>query len=774
MPRRTKINRTIPGAVTTHDRIDQAIMWITLGALFIIPLVFSYFKIVAVFTELKLVTLHLAAGLIAMLWLWQLVFRRLDTRSRQNDRISWDLVRWAGHNPARWALISAAVWVFAQIASTLLSPLPIISFFGGDEARSGYNLYDSISLFVLFLSIALRFRSRRSLKLLAYTLIASGTVAAAYGIAQHFGWDPIGNNAGRTRVIASFGNTLNFGAYMVMTIPATLAMVYKDRKRRGIWLALIVGALGLQLSGLWFSGGRGPFVAAAAALSTFFIIAAALGSYRAVAKSAGMLAFSGIIAAVIIALPSPQGDVGLSRALSIGTLGDGTSTDIVGGLAGRLNIWGSTLKLATRWDVPIEEPVANSILRPVFGFGPDMFIYSFPFASKPQTRLSILDHAHNYELQILMEQGFAGLLGFAALTGLLFFAAFAIVRRFRAAGRNIDLTGSLLLALLPAMVGKMVELQTGVPRVSDLAMTFALFGAAIALYELVNRQLEADAETDASPEEPATGRSPMARTAPNQLVLGSTLLAAVLATAVLLTVFVSWDVRRLSASISLAAGHDSPSLDRRAQVWADAQARAPERESFTHNLSEQYVKVAKEQRELGNENESMRLILIGRDLLLEYEKRDPFEWDAQIGLSKIAAILAEWGKLEYTQELADRSRRIVELYPSYPTLVGTAATAMTSVGLHEIAIEYADRVIAVEETTQPWSKAWYAKGRSLFELGREDEAITVLITATEKQPGAEGALLAHQVLSEIYRIRGEPELSEYHKEQGADAITFEE
>ncbi|MCH8229243.1 MAG: hypothetical protein IIA53_02830, partial [Chloroflexi bacterium] len=494
MPRRARKNRTIPTNVATHDRIDQAIMWITLGALFIIPLVFSYFKIVAVFTELKLITLHLAAGLIAMLWLWQLVFRRLDTRSRQNDRISWDLVRWAGRNPARWALISAAVWVFAQIASTLLSPLPIISFFGGDEARSGYNLYDSVSLLVLFLSVALRFRSRRSLKLLAYTLIASGTVAAAYGIAQHFGWDPIGNNAGRTRVIASFGNTLNFGAYMVMTIPATLAMVYKDRKRRGIWLALIVGALGLQFSGLWFSGGRGPFVAAAASLGTFFIIAAALGSYRAVAKSAVMLAFSGIIAAVIISLPSPQGDVGLQRALSIGSpLGSGgTSTDIVGGLAGRLNIWGSTLKLATRWDVPIEEPVVNSILRPAFGFGPDMFIYSFPFASKPQTRLSILDHAHNYELQVLMEQGFVGLLGFIGFTGLLVIAVFSVVRRFRSAGRGIDLTGILLLALLPAMVGKLVELQTGVPRVSDLAMTFALFGAAIALYELGNRQLATD------------------------------------------------------------------------------------------------------------------------------------------------------------------------------------------------------------------------------------------------------------------------------------------
>ena len=775
MPRRAKKNRTIQSDVTTHDRIDQAIMWITLGALFIIPLVFSYFKIVAVFTELKLVTLHLAAGLIAILWLWQIVLRRLDSRGRQNNQVSWDLLRWAGRNPARWALIGAAVWVFAQIASTLLSPLPIISFFGGDEARSGYNLYDSLSLFVLFLSVALRFRSRRNLELLAYTLIVSGTVAAAYGIAQHFGWDPIGGNAGRTRVIASFGNTLNFGAYMVMTIPATLAMVYKDHRRRGILLALTVGALGLQLAGLWFSGGRGPFVATAASLGTFFIIAAALGSYRSVAKSTAMLAISGIAAIVIIALPSPQGDIGLERALSIGTSlsgSSGSSTDIQGGLAGRLNIWGSTLKLATRWDVPIEEPVANSILRPAFGFGPDMFIYSFPFVSKPQTKLSILDHAHNYELQVLMEQGFVGLLGFIGFTGLLGIAVFAVVRRFRSAGRNIDLTGILLLALLPAMVGKLVELQTGVPRVSDLAMTFALFGAAIALYELGNRQLATDEV--APSDEPATGGSSLALAASNQMVLGSALLAAVLATAVLLTIFVGWDMRRLSASVSLARGHDDPSLDRRAQVWADAQAQAPERESFTHNLSEQYVIVAKEQRALGNDNESMRLILTGRDLLLKYEKRDPLEWDAQIGLSKIAATLAEWGMLEYAQELADRSRRIVELYPSYPTLVGTAATAMTSVGLHELAIEYADRVIAVEETTQPWSKAWYAKGRALFELGREDEAITALITATEKQPGAEGALLAHQVLAEIYRIRGETELSEYHKEQGAGAITFEE
>ena len=361
---------------------------------------------------------------------------------------------------------------------------------------------------------------------------------------------------------------------------------------------------------------------------------------------------------------------------------------------------------------------------------------------------------------------------FVSFAGLLGISVFAIVRRFRSTDRGIDPTGILLLALLPALIGKLVEFQTGVPRVSDLALTFALFGAAVALYELVNSQLTS--ETNDAPDESATDSSSLAFTASKQTALGTTLLAAVLATAVLLTIFIGWDMRRLSASVSLAGGHDDPVLETRAQVWTDAQAQAPERESFTHALSEQYVLVAKQQRALGNEEEAMRLILTGRDLLLEYEKRDPFEWDAQISLSKIVTILVEWGKLEYAQELADRSRKIVELYPSFPTLVGTAATAMASVGLHEVAIEYADRVIAVEESTRPWSIAWYAKGRALYELGREDEGIAALTTATEKQPGAHGALLAHQVLAGIYRIRGETGLSEYHREQGGAAITVEE
>ena len=769
--RATNLVRTINDP-SAEGRIDQAILWITLGALFMIPLIFSFFEIVAVFNELKVVVLHLTAALIAILWLWQIVLHRLDARSTTGNEVHWDLMNWAGRNPARWALIAASIWVFAQLASTLLSPLPIISFFGGDEARSGYNLYDNLSMAIIFLSIALRFRTRRKLELLAYTLVLTGTIAAAYGIAQHFGWDPIGNNAGRTRIIASFGNTLNFGGYMVMSIPATLAIAAKRTDRKWIWLAAIVCALSLQIAGIWVSGGRGPYVAATVSIITFFAISLLITTSKETLRSAAVLVAASIVSAIIVSLPSAQGNIGLERAISIGSQfnSNTTSTNIEGGLAGRFNIWGSSLKLASSWDLPNEEPVANRVLRPLFGLGPDMYIYSFPLVGNPQTSLALVDHAHNYELQVLVESGFVGFLGFMAMSGLLTVAILAIVFRMRKARAGLDGYGILLLALMPAMIGKLIEMQTGVGRISDLAMNFALFGAAVGVYELVNNQLtinESEQTAANSPEPSSVNLS-----ASNQTALATVFVAAAVVTAVSLSIFVSWDLRRLSASRTLALGYDHPMQVEKARVWADVQERAPERESFTFSLFEQYLEVAKQQHALGNTGEALRLLNVGRDMLLEYEQRDPLELDTQIGLAKSATVLMEWGHDEYAQELADRSIKLADLNPAYPTILGTSATALTSVGLHELAIEYADMAIATEATTQPWSKAWYAKGRALIELDRDDEAIVALTTATKKQPGAEGALLSHQLLAQLYLERGDDELHKLHTELGGGKITF--
>ena len=752
-------------------RIDQAIIWLTLLGLVFAALSFAAFEIVAIFNEPKVVFLHLIAGLIAVIWSWQTAFHRLKFSSVEVEPHSWDLGEWVGKNPARWALLAVAVWIFAQIASTILSPLPIISFFGGDEARSGYNLYDSLSLFVILLAVAFKFRSHRSLYLLTYTLVATGTLAAAYGIGQHFGWDPLAGNEGRTRVISSFGNTLNFGGYMVMSIPATAAVIYVRRNNWLLWSSGITLALALQMTGLWFAGGRGPFISAFASIAVFLVLSIAMLNTRQVLYAVGSIVIASIITAAIVALPSDQGDIGLARIQSIGSQLNTTSssTDIEGGLSGRLNIWESSLKIATGWDLPIEEPIANRMLRPVFGLGQDMYVYSFPLVGKPQSGLAVVDHTHNYTLQILFEQGFLGLLGFLTMSGLLTVAVIFLVIKLRKVGREPSPTTVLVLALSPAIIGKMIEMQSGVARVSDLAMNMALFGAVVALFEVAIRVL--DSENTTAPTRSTPKRSGYKFHGPNPAILGANLLLATVLTVTVISVFISWDIRRLTASRDLAIGYDNPSQQERALLWDDIQRRAPERESFTFSLFEEYHRSAHIQFDLGNEEEALRQMLYGRNMLLEYEQRDPLELDTQTGLLKAASTLVSWGYTEYAQELADRAIKLGDTNPAYPTILGTSATALTSVGLHELAIEYADQAIATEATTQPWAKAWYAKGRALIELDRDDEAIAVLTTATEKQPGAEGALLSHQLLAQLYLERGDNEAFELHKELGGGEIT---
>ena len=57
-----------------------------------------------------------------------------------------------------------------------------------------------------------------------------------------------------------------------------------------------------------------------------------------------------------------------------------------------------------------------------------MLIFSYPFVGKPQTKLASVDHAHNYPLHILAEQGYAGFLLLVGASLLLVVAAFSTLR----------------------------------------------------------------------------------------------------------------------------------------------------------------------------------------------------------------------------------------------------------------------------------------------------------------------------------------------------------
>ena len=126
-----RINKPLsPDNEKKHNHyVDSAIIWVTLGTLFIIPIIFNYFRVVSVFAELKLVTLHLGAGFILILWMWELIVTRQTSIGIPRQDIHRRLKIWVGRNPANWALIGAFVWFTSLVMSTLLSPLLSISFF---------------------------------------------------------------------------------------------------------------------------------------------------------------------------------------------------------------------------------------------------------------------------------------------------------------------------------------------------------------------------------------------------------------------------------------------------------------------------------------------------------------------------------------------------------------------------------------------------------------------------------------------------------------------
>jgi len=689
MTSRTRRKQPLANTSKSLERIDSVILWIALGVLFITPLIFSFAGFVSVFNELKLVTLHLGAGLIAILWLWQSALTRMSVSSGRITETTFDLFRWLDRNPSRWLVAAFAAWIAAQALSTLLSPLPAISLLGAEDSRSGYNLYDNISLFVVFTSVAFRFRSERNLKLLVYSLISSGTIAAIYGIAQHFGWDPLGDGESRTRVWSSFGNPLNFGAYMVMTIPATLAMAIPNRNHQYLWLGVIVVALGLQLSGLWYTGGRGPYISFAVALIAFGLITVLVDQTKSFVRTGTIFVAGLLVAIIIIVLPSPHDDTGLERVLSIGDQIAGTNDTSGGaasGLDARFDIWGSTFDLATSWDTPQDDSGLRAALRPVFGLGPDMYVYSYAIAANPHSGIDLVDHPHNYELQLLVEQGLVGVLLFIGAVLALLMIIYRLITQAKSANGEIDFKIVLLLAITPSIIGKLVEMQTGVSRVSDLVMTFALFGAIAALWTLSGNSQSESSEGDRSSVSPSP--SSVAFSISTTAATGAVILSAVLVTTVALSAFAGWDLRRTLASRSWVASTSASTDVERATGWFESQKDAPERPLFTNSLFIELFNAAIDQKEQGDDDGSLQLMHTARELLVDFEKRDPYKRDNQINLFKTEVFLSQWGQSEFTQIAVDRSVSIFALYPAYPSMLAIVAADMPLLGRDDLATEY--------------------------------------------------------------------------------------
>lgn len=329
--------------------------------------------------------------------------------------------------------------VIAYIIATIFSVAPNVSFWGSYQRLQG--TYSTFSYIVIFLLAAGNLRARVQFDRAVDVIIATSFPIALYGILQHFKLDPLPWGGDTTeRVASNMGNSIFVAAYLIMTIPLTLARwveTFARLPRRtwvisaltlapvvlfALWLfnfTLAVGfalvlwlaalmlslmrgfnlrftlltmtyaiVLATQFATIIFSQSRGPLVGLGAGLFVFALLGALIVMHR-LPRLWQTWMLGGIIVLAVIAmlflvvfnLPASPLE-SLKSMPYVGRLGQILDPNSPTARVREL-IWQGALKLflphEPLWSPTTGEDAVN-LLRPLVGYGPEAMYVAFnPF-----------------------------------------------------------------------------------------------------------------------------------------------------------------------------------------------------------------------------------------------------------------------------------------------------------------------------------------------------------------------------------------------------------
>ena len=294
-----------------------------------------------------------------------------------------------------WVALLAAQW-FSSAVATVFSTHPALSLNGGNWRRFGLISETGLLLFVLLASAWLA-ADRRNIRTLLRAAAAAGALAALYGIAQYFGWDPLmpvtAYQAGEgpftiVRPPGTLGHADYFAAWLVVIAFSSLAL---ERLEESKWRkAAALMATALVVFAIVLSGTRSAVLGLLAGAIVFSVA----GRPRLRARALGFsLAF---LAALTLFFFSPPGSKLRARL-------HWSLEDMRGGA--RLLLWRDSLRMAAH--------------RPIQGFGPETFITEFPRHESVELARAYPDFyhesPHNMFLDALTSRGLLGLLPLLAL-----------------------------------------------------------------------------------------------------------------------------------------------------------------------------------------------------------------------------------------------------------------------------------------------------------------------------------------------------------------------
>ena len=332
--------------------------------------------------------------------------------------------RYSGHTATASEMAAAIPPASAGIAvalllSTGLSIAPQISWHGTYMRAHGAVM--ELCLLAVLVAQCVGLRRPAQMQRLLDTIVLAATISALYGILQHLKLDPAewGQAFLGDRVSSTQGNPIFLGAYLVLTLPLTLACALQTLlrstggMRNHAQAALQLLSATMQVLAIWFTGSRGPLLGIAAGCLFMAICqAAALNNRKA------LLALFGVAGAVLLflyALNIPNGPLEALR-----------DRPYLGRLA---HVWDTTNRTESSTQVRIETwrhakdallttPALIyadgtvdtwSRLRLLIGYGPETAGFVLPPSYRTEFHNALFsDRAHNMLWDTLLTTGIIG------------------------------------------------------------------------------------------------------------------------------------------------------------------------------------------------------------------------------------------------------------------------------------------------------------------------------------------------------------------------------
>ena len=540
-------------------------------------------------------------------------------------------------------------------------------------------------------------------------------------------------------------------------------------------IALLHGLGSISILGL------GPWLSGVVVVAGFVGVAAAFVGWRYLGWGILVLGITGTMIATLLLVPSwlessaatatnQEGSVSTASASTGARVVDrftSAKKDVLGGLfTGRGTHWRGSWRLI--WDRPWFDfdDLSLSWLRPVIGYGPDLFRYTYLLESPPEG-VDLLplepDHAHNFFIHQAVELGPLGLLSTLGLFGgVLLVGAKLVLRQRREPSTFHKLV---LIGLVAILAGRFLEMMVGVARVSDLTILWVLMAMLVALAGNIRFQ-DTVPELNSSDANPPRRRNrrqaaiveshPSGRRTLWRLAIVAWLIGGI--------AMLTWvkGINNVRAGVEVGSALESSqqadyqaalaNLDRAIELAPDVSVyynyRASVYRAYMVNTRVPPEKNCSAQNDLPYE-----ICLAVKTLQSDRESvvRRPFYYRSRLALANSADILT----------LQDQTVRYYEetlaLVPSSWRLGNELAEAYLEAGQPQAALRILDASLAITKNTTRSAKAYYLQGRAYGEQGNLIESIASLERSLELELSGEIELQARGKLGEAYLSLNRPE-----------------